>query len=397
MRAADGGCGTVHGVVHRRRDRRFNHATSLHVSVRAGVVFIAAALAASRAVNTLLLGCVSVVQGAIMAVGIAIIVRDPSGGTVAAHDVVQVARLLDAGRRAVARVLIVRLRGSGGTGSSAARAVGMMGRTCQLRRHAGLAGHSTDSRLGVVVCGARLVVGTAIVCVLSLVLLLAFFLAVGAVALGLGLLVLDRMSASRWRHFSLTVLGMLGVHAVLGAVGVVLVGRGLRRRAVHLTLAVVARRVGCISRHALKRAAGGSSSLLAVHRLSLPVKAVRRGHAGTHDAGRARRGGREGVGSLKARAADGAVRRQCRHSMMRLLLHRGKTSARMVANRLGLLWFPVTVQSSGGHSLIRASLVGRVVQHGANVVNEQRIQQLRDFLLVGKLESTFVGDPDKRR
>lgn len=50
----------------------------------------------------------------------------------------------------------------------------------------------------------------------------------------------------------------------------------------------------------------------------------------------------------------------------------------------------------GRHNCICARSICGVVQKGANVVHEKRIQQLSDFLLVGKVERSLERDPNTR-
>jgi hypothetical protein len=45
------------------------------------------------------------------------------------------------------------------------------------------------------------------------------------------------------------------------------------------------------------------------------------------------------------------------------------------------------------HDLVRPTLVGWVAEQRANVVHKERIQELGDLLLVGKVESALKGNP----
>ena len=56
-----------------------------------------------------------------------------------------------------------------------------------------------------------------------------------------------------------------------------------------------------------------------------------------------------------------------------------------------LLLFPLCYRSHG--LACSAALVAGVAEHGANVVHKERIQQLGNLLLVGKVERPLVRDP----
>lgn len=47
----------------------------------------------------------------------------------------------------------------------------------------------------------------------------------------------------------------------------------------------------------------------------------------------------------------------------------------------------------GSHGLAGAVLVGRVVEQRADIMNEEGVKELGDFLLVGKLQGPFVWNP----
>lgn len=76
------------------------------------------------------------------------------------------------------------------------------------------------------------------------------------------------------------------------------------------------------------------------------------------------------------------------HGVVMVLLDRRE--ARRGGANLALLLFPALGSS---HDLRCSALVRRVIEERADVVNEERVQHLRDLLLVGKVQSTLVGDP----
>jgi hypothetical protein len=61
-----------------------------------------------------------------------------------------------------------------------------------------------------------------------------------------------------------------------------------------------------------------------------------------------------------------------------------------VSNLLGLLLLPALM---GSHDLARPVLVCWVIEQSANIVNEQRIKKLGNFLLVGEIKSSLKWDP----
>jgi hypothetical protein len=78
--------------------------------------------------------------------------------------------------------------------------------------------------------------------------------------------------------------------------------------------------------------------------------------------------------------------------MLLLLLDGGKPGPRLRRGpHLTLLAVPTLL---GGHDLARPILVRRVVEKGADVVNEQRVKHLNDLFLVGKVESPLERNPE---
>lgn len=51
----------------------------------------------------------------------------------------------------------------------------------------------------------------------------------------------------------------------------------------------------------------------------------------------------------------------------------------------------------GSHGLAGAALVGWVVEQRADIMNEQGVKELGNFLLVGKLQGPFVWNPAMSR
>ena len=78
------------------------------------------------------------------------------------------------------------------------------------------------------------------------------------------------------------------------------------------------------------------------------------------------------------------------HGVM-MLLQRGKSS-----RRLGITELILFLLSSlgGGHDLASPRLVGRMVEEGPNVVDEERVEQFSNLLLVGKIQGSLKGDPE---
>ena len=77
---------------------------------------------------------------------------------------------------------------------------------------------------------------------------------------------------------------------------------------------------------------------------------------------------------------------------MVLLQGRKAGATRLAATHLGLVLFPALL-SGDGHDLAGAVRIGRVVEKRANVVHEEGIQELRDLLLVGKVEGSLKRNP----
>lgn len=74
-----------------------------------------------------------------------------------------------------------------------------------------------------------------------------------------------------------------------------------------------------------------------------------------------------------------------------VLLNRGKTrGSGLRAAKLGLL---LLATLGGSHNLACTSLIRGVVQKRTDVVNKQRIQELRDLFLVGEIKRTLERNP----
>lgn len=80
-----------------------------------------------------------------------------------------------------------------------------------------------------------------------------------------------------------------------------------------------------------------------------------------------------------------------RHRVMVVLLQRRQRSRWLHVSHLRLLFLLTTLRSL--HDLRRSVLVGWVVEKRADVVHKQRIKQLGDFLLVGKVQGPLKRNP----
>lgn len=76
---------------------------------------------------------------------------------------------------------------------------------------------------------------------------------------------------------------------------------------------------------------------------------------------------------------------------MRLVLDRWK--AGWGGSHLLLLALLLLPPLRRSHDLGGTVLVGRVVEQSTDVMNEKRIQQLGDFLLIGKVQCTLIRNP----
>jgi hypothetical protein len=106
------------------------------------------------------------------------------------------------------------------------------------------------------------------------------------------------------------------------------------------------------------------------------------------------------VGAVQLRSAEGAVGRQRglrprqRDLVVVVLLHRRQTGTGLAAAHLVRIRFSALL-CGDCHNLAGAVLVGRVIEKSANVVYEERVQQLRNLLLVGEIEGAVKRNPAK--
>jgi hypothetical protein len=101
------------------------------------------------------------------------------------------------------------------------------------------------------------------------------------------------------------------------------------------------------------------------------------------------------MGALNGGSAHAVMRGQRRlrareRHGVGVLMYRGQAGGVRVAE-LALLCFPSLGSS---HYLVCPVLVGRVVEQGANVVDEEWVEQLSNLLLVGKIKSPVIRNPD---
>lgn len=80
------------------------------------------------------------------------------------------------------------------------------------------------------------------------------------------------------------------------------------------------------------------------------------------------------------------------HRVVMVLLNRRQTRGAVLGSTAHLALFCLTAFGSS-HYLIGASLVRRVVEQSANVVDEEGIEQFGDLLLVCKVQSSLKRDP----
>ena len=102
--------------------------------------------------------------------------------------------------------------------------------------------------------------------------------------------------------------------------------------------------------------------------------------------------------TLQAWTCEGAVRgqgglgtRNLSHGRLLLMVNGRQTMAGGVGAHLLALVLLAAV--GGGHDLVCAGLVRGVVEQRANVLNKKRVKKLGNLFLVGKLESSIIGNP----
>lgn len=78
-----------------------------------------------------------------------------------------------------------------------------------------------------------------------------------------------------------------------------------------------------------------------------------------------------------------------------MLLNGGQPRGTGLRSSAHLVLFLLAAFSSS-HDLVGAGLVRGVVQQSTNVVNEQRVQELCDLLLVGEVECPLKRNPASR-
>lgn len=135
-------------------------------------------------------------------------------------------------------------------------------------------------------------------------------------------------------------------------------------------------------------------TLCAIHSLTLPAKTVRAAHAAHYS---------RSTGGRCWKRMSSIQRWTSAHIVVRWQWSLGSRegdrlvvwlmNGRQTRGRVSYLTLFLLAALSSSHDLTGAALVCRVIEEGANVVDEQWIQHFRDLFLVGEIQCSLIWNP----